>query len=103
MGTSETSPTTTVTRRRPGPGPPPPRSGGTYHRLCWRSLGLAVLEGRWMMRGRSRCIVTPAMIEVDFEEDDDGLFGVPSSDHFPSTPISSYSSETSTSDRDSEN
>ena len=55
------------------------------------------------------------MIEVEFEDDDDNgggdddddddglLFGVPSSAHFPSTPISSYSSETSTSDRDSEN
>lgn len=63
-----------------------------------------------MVRGRSRCsnstvtvTPTPAMIEVEFEEVD-GLFGVPSSPaHFPSTPISSYSSETSTSDRDSEN
>jgi hypothetical protein len=74
-------------------------------------LGSSVLEGGgWMMRGRNRCTgsstVTPtrAMIEVEFdeEEEEDVLFGVPSSAHFPSTPISSYSSETSTSDRDSE-
>jgi hypothetical protein len=67
-----------------------------------------------MMRGRSSRLgctgssvnPTRAMIEVEFEEveeEEDALFGVPSSVHFPSTPISSYSSETSTSDdRDSE-
>ena len=100
MDTSAESSTTSARARAP------PRSR-TYRPFS--SLGCNWFVGVGgpldaMMRGStgsgSRC--TPA-IEVD-----DGLFGVPSSAHFPhcpSTPNSSYSSETgtSTSGRDSEN
>jgi len=100
MDTSAES-STTRSRRRP-----PPRSGA--YRVI-RSLGCNWFVGVGggpldaMMRGTGSSRCTPAIEEVD---DSDGLFGVPSSahfPHFPSRPISSYSSGTSTSGRDSEN